>query len=74
MGEREAESDYDVLVLLDQPPSRSQEDQISDAVYDIELEYGVVLSSIVYSRDQWASPRRAATPYHASIDRDGVII
>jgi predicted nucleotidyltransferase len=67
-----AESDIDVLVLLPTPVSTEIEEEVFDLAFDVELKYDVVFGIIVYSKDEWASPRLASMPLHHMIDAEGV--
>lgn len=44
-GTQDEESDYDILVLTDAPLSTKEEDAVTDAVYDLELEQGIVIAA-----------------------------
>jgi predicted nucleotidyltransferase len=71
-GEQGPESDYDVLVVLPERPSRETEDRVRIAAYDAAFDYDFVVSVMVYGRDEWGSPLQAATPYHGNVAREGV--
>ena len=44
----------------------------AEALYDVELEWDILVSSLVCSQQTWdASPWRAA-PFHANVEREGV--
>ena len=73
-GDAGPESDYDILILLGQPLSRVDEELIRDAVYDLEVARGVVLSLIFYTRQEWDAPVNAASPYRRNIEQDGVLL
>lgn len=67
-------SDYDVLVLVDGEVQSELEDRIGDALYEVELEHGAIVSEIVLSRHHWNEPRYQALPLHQDIDRHGVLL
>lgn len=71
-GDREPDSDYDVLVLLERQLGREHVEKIRDAIYDLELDRGVVISPVIVSRDEWNSPRTAATPYHRAVTKEAI--
>lgn len=73
-GSQERDSDYDLLVLTTESLPSSVEDRIQDAVYGIELREGVVISLLVFSRDQWYAPRSCVTPFHRSVEQDGILV
>ncbi len=73
-GEREPESDYDVLVLADHPFSVAEEDTLYDAVYDVQLDRAAVISVMLFTRGEWTSGLVSATPYRSNVERDGVTL
>jgi predicted nucleotidyltransferase len=73
-GTQDEESDYDVIVLTDSPLSTKEEDAVTDAVYDLELEQGIVISTLFYTRDFWAAPLAQVLPFHQRVQEDGVVI
>ena len=73
-GQREPESDYDVLILLDAPISRQARDDMRSAIYDLELERGAVVAVTISTRDEWNSPLMSVSPYHRNVEREGVVL
>jgi hypothetical protein len=73
-GAQDEESDYDVLILTDLPLSIKEEDAVTDAVYDLELEEGVVIAVLFYTKDFWAAPLAQVLPFHQRVQEDGVVI
>ena len=72
-GQRLPDSDYDVLVLTSGKLTAREEDRVYDAVYDVALTSGVVVSVILYSADEWRMPAIAVGPFHANVEREGVL-
>lgn len=73
-GAQDEESDYDVLILTDTPLSTKEEDAVTDAVYDLELEQGIVISMLFYTKDFWEAPLSQVMPFHLRVQEDGVVI
>jgi predicted nucleotidyltransferase len=73
-GTQDEESDYDVLILTDAPLSTKEEDSVTDAVYDLELDRGIVISTLFYTKDFWAAPIAQVLPFHQRVREDGVVI
>ena len=73
-GSQDEESDYDVLILTDLPLSTKEEDAVTDDVYDLELEQGIVISTLFYAKDFWAAPLAQVMPFHQRVQEDGVVI
>lgn len=71
-GTARTDSDWDFLILLPTSRDKTLEDQIQDCLYDVELETGTVLSSIIRSKKEWFSSRYAVLPLRQQIERDGV--
>lgn len=71
-GDARPDSDWDLLVLLDGPVTESRKRRIRDHLYDLELATNTVISAIVRTKEEWASPRFRQTPLHAEVDRDGI--
>ena len=62
-GDARADSDIDLLILL---PDDSK-------LYEIELQSGVVISSIVMPRKQWENPT-LITPFYQNVKREGIVL
>lgn len=73
-GDNEGFSDIDILILMNRKVDKNVEEVISAIAYDIDLEYDVVLSTIVESNKFWNSPLSKAMPFHWNVDKDGIII
>jgi predicted nucleotidyltransferase len=73
-GDAQEYSDYDILVLVDQPVSIALKDQILSGIYPLELETGAMLTLVTYNRHQWESLPYKEMPFHRNVDRDGVMV
>ena len=73
-GSASPESDFDLLVLTPAPLSRETIRRVRDALYELELRYGVVVSTLFYSEKEWRDPRRRATPFYREVEREGVVL
>jgi predicted nucleotidyltransferase len=72
-GDGDNYSDIDVLVLLEQEPDLSIEEEIIDIGFDIEIKYDIVLGILVHSKAFWDS-RGNLMPIYKEIERDGIQI
>jgi predicted nucleotidyltransferase len=70
-GDALSDSDWDFLILVDGPVNDERTDRIRHQLYEIEWECGVVLSSIVRSREEWNSALYRSLPFHQRIDQEG---
>lgn len=52
-GDADEYSDLDVIVVLDQEPTDSVRDYVSDCAWEAGFEEGIVLVPIVFSRQEW---------------------
>lgn len=63
------DSDVDLLLVLgDDVDTAAYEERIRDLAYDVELEYGVILSLVVLSASEYES--RADRPFFEHVRRD----
>jgi predicted nucleotidyltransferase len=73
-GDARSDSDIDVLVLVpEEKVSPEREHYIASKLYEIELQTGVIISSIVMSRKQWDFPV-IMTPFYQNVKREGILL
>lgn len=73
-GDATGDSDYDLLVLVEQEPTMLLEDRVREALYPIELETGAVLTVFLESRARWETPLYRAMPFVRSVQAEGVVL
>jgi predicted nucleotidyltransferase len=73
-GSREQDSDLDILVLTENQLSRSEEAAVAEAVYELELARGVVISILHYREAEWDTPLIRATPFRTRVEAEAVLI
>jgi predicted nucleotidyltransferase len=73
-GDAHEHSDYDILVLVDQPVNIALKDRILTSVYPLELESGAMLTLVTYNRRQWDSFPHRDMPFRKNVERDGVLV
>jgi predicted nucleotidyltransferase len=71
-GRDDLESDIDLLVLTSRRLSWRERDAVTDALFDVEMEHRVVLSTLVLSEDDWDRGPYQVLPIHDEVDRHGV--
>lgn len=71
-GEASIDSDWDFLVLVNGTADDMRVDTIRHRLYEIEWTSGEVLSSIVWSREEWDSDPYRLMPLHQHIEKEGV--
>ena len=73
-GDARADSDIDVLILLDGDKRNFQrEEEISGALYDLELNTGVLISPMIMLRKQWEN-RPFKTPFYINVVNEGITL
>ncbi len=71
-GDDDSESDVDLLLLTSRELSWSEQEEISDALFDIGLSHGVVISTLDVPAREWTDGIYQVLPIHDEIERDGV--
>lgn len=73
-GDAREDSDIDVLILLDgDKRDLKHEDDLAGALYDIELNTGVLVSPMIMLRKQWEN-RPFKTPFYVNVKNEGIQI
>ena len=73
-GDAAPDSDWDLLIVLDGIVRPQRADAVRHRLYDLALDTDTVLSAITCSRERWESLRYRATPLHARVAADGVVL
>jgi len=71
-GTHGPESDYDVLVLTEEPISNAEEDRVRDAVYDLQVARDKLISTFFFAKDFWE--KHTNMPFHQEVDRDAIAL
>jgi predicted nucleotidyltransferase len=72
-GDSDKESDIDVLVLLEDY-DRETRKAVSRLCFDINIEHGVLLVPVLFSRAEYESDLTKVTPFYQAVVREGVPI
>lgn len=67
-------SDLDVLVVLDGPNTKEARDQISDCAWEAGFEIGVVVATVVFSRNDWENGPDRSSLLAQAVEKEGVPI
>lgn len=71
-GDARPDSDIDVLILLEgEKRDLRREEEVSGALYDIELKTGVLISPMIMLRSQWEN-RPFKTPFYINVMNEGI--
>ena len=73
-GDARPDSDIDLLVLVDTDKlTYSDKDKIIAPFYDIELESGIIISTLIMSRKEWEN-RPFLTPFQYNVNKEGITL
>jgi uncharacterized protein len=71
-GDNRKISDWDFLILISKEADEEIKNQILDRLIDVELEAEQVISTLIFSQDQW--PDYKITPLYKNVHREGIEI
>jgi len=73
-GQSHKDSDWDILILLNQPNvNRLIEKEYRDELFELELEIGEPISTLVFSKSEWEQ-KHEITPLYQNIKREGIFL
>jgi uncharacterized protein len=72
-GDERADSDWDILILVDSKVDVETEKTFRHNLYDIELEFGESLSTFVFNKHDWNS-NHWMTAYYKNVSDQGIAI
>ena len=73
-GDWDSESDVDILVLTSRPMERRERHVITDYIYEVNLQHGTNLSTLVVDQDAWEHGRLRSLPIRQTIIKEGVAL
>jgi len=75
-GDSEADSDWDLLVLLDGLAGHERATAVRHRIYEVEWTHEdcPVLSAMVFSKQDWDTPLYKAMPFHDNVEREGIAL
>lgn len=72
-GDSRKDSDWDILILINDIVSTEIETAFRNRLFDLELETGEVFSTFIYNTDIW-DKKHKITPFYQSIKREGILL
>ena len=72
-GDQREDSDWDLLILTPSQAGLKEEQIFRHRLFELELRFGVAISTLVKSREEWDG-RFSVTPLYENISREGVLI
>ncbi|MFH1742177.1 MAG: nucleotidyltransferase domain-containing protein [bacterium] len=73
-GTDDEESDFDLLVLTSREISWRESDTITTALYPIQLDCEVAISTLILSKTEWTEGPYFVLPIYDEIKRDGTAV
>ena len=67
-----ATSDWDLLILLNEPVDDHREKALHRQLFDLELEAGEAISALVYARDEWHSEPRRSSSFYRNVHDEAI--
>jgi len=71
-GDDDEESDIDLLVLTTQPVSWNERKAINNALYEIQMKYDIIISTLITTVTEWNEGTFSVLPIHGEISDQGV--
>jgi uncharacterized protein len=73
-GDAEPDSDMDVLVVVDGLLTKAVREAVSECAWEVGFEAGIVIASVVVSRDSWENGVERASLLARAVEKEGVRI
>jgi predicted nucleotidyltransferase len=73
-GEADEESDLDLMIVVSQPLTRSRRHEITDIVFEINLEFGTNFSTLVVDQESWNTGMVSVLPLKDEIAKNSIRI
>ncbi len=70
-GDFRGDSDLDILTIID---DIALKDRVISILYDIEIEYDVPISPVIFTGKEWEVNRKLKSGFVENIDREGTIL
>ncbi|MCG8582702.1 MAG: nucleotidyltransferase domain-containing protein [Bacteroidales bacterium] len=73
-GTANKDSDWDILILLNRENITSDvESELTDPLYDLEIDTGEVISPMIYSEKEW-NTKYKITPFYHNVMQEGKLL
>jgi len=70
--EADDESDVDLMIVVSEPITRFKRHEITDIVFDVNLQFGTNFSTLVVDQESWETGLISVLPLRNEIMRDGI--
>ena len=73
-GHQTDDSDWDILVIIDEDLTEKRKIDIHNKLFEIELESGEIIHSLIHTKQEWQNPLMQVTPFYQQIVKEGISI
>lgn len=73
-GNADKDSDMDVLVLINEPITHEIREKVSDCAWEAGFDDGIVVASLVYTKDEWESGPERYSPFAEAVRSEGISV
>ena len=73
-GDFTASSDVDIIIVVDGPVTGETEDKISECVWQVGFDHGLVIVPVVFSRSEWEDGPMQHSLLAQAVSNDGITI
>jgi predicted nucleotidyltransferase len=70
-GDEREDSDWDLLILIPSSANLKEEQKFRHKLFELELQYGLAISTFVHSKKDWENKHRI-TPLYQNIKQEGI--
>jgi predicted nucleotidyltransferase len=71
-GEADEESDLDLLIVTSEALTRFKRHEITDIVFEVNLQFGTNFSTLVVDKESWETGMISVLPLRNEILREGI--
>ena len=72
-GDARDDSDWDLLILVPYEVDLTDEQRFRHKLFDLELEFGQAISTMVYQQSEWEN-KHSVTPLYENIQQEGMML
>ncbi len=73
-GDYRPDSDWDILILVDSSQVTNDiEDKFRESLFDIEIDSGQIISTIIYPKKDWNNTLKYS-PLYKNVSKDGILL
>ena len=73
-GDAKADSDWDLLILINKTLTEKEKLKIQHTLYEVELEADEIINAIIHSENEWNNPLMQVSPFYKNVKKEGIVI